>query len=64
VTPDTNPADSHGPLHVNPYPNTASPGQSSECAAGNEPYSATHAVIGNPPGNLAAKTETTTRKTK
>jgi ABC-type transporter Mla subunit MlaD len=64
VTPDTNPADSHGPLHVNPYPNTASPGQPSECAAGNEPYSATHAVIGNPPGNLAAKTETTTRKTK
>src|SRR5262249_28862498 len=27
-----------GPLHVNPYPNTASPGQTRECAAGNEPY--------------------------
>jgi hypothetical protein len=49
-----------------PYvtPDTNPPGQPSECAAGNEPYSATHAVIGNPPGNLAAKTETTTRKTK
>ena len=61
VTPDTNPADSHGPLHVNPYPYTNSPGQPAECAAGNEPYSATHAVIGNPPGNLGLKTEVTTR---
>jgi phospholipid/cholesterol/gamma-HCH transport system substrate-binding protein len=49
-----------GPLHVNPYPNTASPGQPHECAAGNEPYSSS-AVIGNPPGNLGTRTEKTTR---
>ncbi len=50
-----------GPLHVNPYPNTDSPGQPAECAAGNEPYSGSHAVLGNPPGNLGLKTETTTK---
>jgi phospholipid/cholesterol/gamma-HCH transport system substrate-binding protein len=50
-----------GPLHVNPYPYTASPGQPHECAAGNEPYSATHYLVGNPPGKLPAKTEKTTR---
>jgi hypothetical protein len=61
TTPDTNPSDEHGPLHVNPYPNTASPGQPRECAAGNEPYSGTSAVIGNPPGNLGLHTETTKR---
>jgi hypothetical protein len=49
-----------GPLHVNPYPYTASPGQPHECAAGNEPY-AKGAVIGNPPGNLGTRTEKTTR---
>jgi ABC-type transporter Mla subunit MlaD len=49
-----------GPLHVNPYPNTASPGQPHECAAGNEPYTSS-AVIGNPPGNLGTRTEKTTR---
>ena len=38
-----------GPLHVNPYPNTAAPGQPFECAAGNEPYTAGY-LIGNPPG--------------
>ena len=27
-------------LHVNPYPNTAAPGQTQECEAGNEPYAA------------------------
>ena len=27
-------------LHVNPYPNTAAPGQPQECEAGNEPYMA------------------------
>jgi virulence factor Mce-like protein len=51
----------NGPLHVNPYPYTASPGQPHECAAGNEPYSATAGLIGNPPGKLSAKTEKTTR---
>jgi virulence factor Mce-like protein len=50
-----------GPIHVNPYPNTDSPGQTPECAAGNEPYSDKQAVIGNPPGNLGLKTETTVR---
>lgn len=49
-----------GPLHVNPYPNTASPGQPRECAAGNEPYP-NKAVLGNPAGNVGIKTEKTTR---
>jgi phospholipid/cholesterol/gamma-HCH transport system substrate-binding protein len=61
LIPDTNPADSHGPLHVDPYPNTDSPGQTPECSAGNEPFSAAQAVIGNPPGNVGIKTETTSR---
>ncbi len=60
-TPDTSAADEHGPIHVNPYPNTDSPGQTPECAAGNEPYSGTGALIGNPPGNVGLKTQTTTR---
>ena len=50
----------NGPIHVNPYPNTASPGQPHECAAGNEPYTGGY-LIGNPPGNLGTKTEKTTR---
>ncbi|MCL2418590.1 MAG: MlaD family protein [Conexibacteraceae bacterium] len=49
----------HGPLHFNPYPNTAAPGQPRECAAGNEHYSPTQAMIGNPPGNLGTGTEKT-----
>lgn len=60
LIPNTNPANAHGPLHVNPYPNTDSPGQTPECSAGNEPYSAAHAAIGNPPGNVGVKTEKTT----
>jgi hypothetical protein len=64
TTPDTNPADSHGPLHVDPYPNTNSPGQTPECSAGNEPYSGTSALIGNPPGNVGLKTEITKRRAK
>lgn len=64
TTPDTNPADSHGPLHVDPYPNTDSPGETPECSAGNEPYSATHAAIGNPPGDVGLKTELTTESLK
>jgi len=52
-------AGSSGPLHVNPYPNTASPGQTPECAAGNEPYNPRQAVIGNPPGKLGSKTQST-----
>jgi hypothetical protein len=49
-----------GPLHVNPYPNTAAPGEPRECAAGNEPYP-NKAVLGNPAGNVGIKTEKTTR---
>jgi hypothetical protein len=62
VRPYTGPAgNGFGPVHVNPYPNTDSPGQTPECAAGNEPYSAKSALIGNPQGNLGLKTESTVR---
>jgi virulence factor Mce-like protein len=44
-------------LHYNPYPFTAAPGQPRECAAGNEPYTPTQTLIGNPPGNLGTATE-------
>ena len=45
-------------LHVNPYPNTASPGQNpTECEAGNEPYATGRQVIGNAPGNQGITTE-------
>ncbi len=50
----------HAPLHVDPYPNTAAPGQVAECSAGNEPFSAAHPVIGNPSGNVGASTQMTT----
>ncbi len=52
---------SHGPLHVDPYPNTDSPGETPECSAGNEPYSTSAALIGNPPGDVGLHTETTRR---
>jgi ABC-type transporter Mla subunit MlaD len=61
-TSDPNYNGESGPIHVNPYPNTASPGQKPrECAAGNEPYVATQFLIGNPPGNLGTHTEKTKR---
>lgn len=44
-------------LHVNPYPNTAAPGQTFECEAGNEPYIQGQQVIGNVPGNQGTTTE-------
>jgi virulence factor Mce-like protein len=44
-------------LHVNPYPNTAAPGQPFECEAGNEPYAIGQQVIGNVPGNQGILTE-------
>ena len=44
-------------LHVNPYPNTAAPGQTRECEAGNEPYFAGQQMIGNVPGNQGTTTE-------
>jgi hypothetical protein len=47
-------------LHTNPYPNTASPGQTHECEAGNENFLVGRQVIGNVPGNQG----TTTEKTK
>jgi hypothetical protein len=59
TTPQLNTLEQHGPLHVNPYPNTDAPGQTPECAAGNEPYSGAQASIGNPPGNLGTHTEQT-----
>lgn len=48
-----------GPLHVDPYPNTASPGEVAECSAGNEPYSGAHSVIGNPSGDVGTHTQST-----
>ncbi|HMC06294.1 MAG TPA: MlaD family protein [Solirubrobacterales bacterium] len=44
-------------LHANPYPNTASPGQTHECEAGNEVYRQGRVQIGNVPGNQGTKTE-------
>jgi virulence factor Mce-like protein len=48
-------------LHTNPYPNTASPGQTRECEAGNEHYadanSSGKTLIGNQPGNQGTKTQ-------
>ena len=64
TTPQTNPTVEHGPLHVNPYPNTDSPGETPECEAGNETYSGAAADIGNVPGNQGLKTEQTGTSTK
>lgn len=49
----------HGPLHYDPYPNTAAAGEIAECSAGNEPYSTSQAVIGNPAANVGIATEQT-----
>ena len=46
-------ADNH--LHSNPYPNTAAPGQTQECEAGNEDYLRGQTVIGNLPGNQGTR---------
>ncbi len=43
-------------LHYNPYPNTAAPGQTFECEAGNAPYATGQQVIGNVPGNQGTVT--------
>jgi virulence factor Mce-like protein len=43
-------------LHVNPYPNTASPGQTRECEAGNERYAVGRTILTNPPGNQGTRT--------
>jgi virulence factor Mce-like protein len=62
IGPSTGPA--NGPqeynhLHQNPYPNTASPGQTRECEAGNERYTETvgETLIGNQPGNQGTRTQ-------
>jgi virulence factor Mce-like protein len=61
-SPAAKPANGGGPvasanfLHANPYPNTASPGQTHECEAGNEPYLIGKQVIGNVPGNQGTAT--------
>jgi virulence factor Mce-like protein len=44
-------------LHYNPYPNTASPGQTRECEAGNERYAAGRTVLTNPPGDQGTRTQ-------
>jgi virulence factor Mce-like protein len=44
-------------LHYNPYPNTAAPGQTRECEAGNEGYVPGQQMIGNVPGNQGIHTE-------
>jgi ABC-type transporter Mla subunit MlaD len=44
-------------LHTNPYPNTAAPGQTFECEAGNETYDIGKLSIGNVPGNQGITTE-------
>jgi len=74
--PSTAPANGGGPdivnssrnfLHANPYPNTAGPGQTRECEAGNETYAAGKQVIGNVPGSQGTVTEeqkVTTKKKK
>jgi hypothetical protein len=46
-------------LHVNPYANTAAPGQTHECEAGNEPYLPGQR-IGHAPGNQGTRTQVTT----
>jgi ABC-type transporter Mla subunit MlaD len=49
-------------LHVNPYPNTAAPGQTRECEAGNEPYAKGRQSIGNVPGGQGTVTEDQPKK--
>jgi len=43
-------------LHSNPYPNTAAPGQTRECEAGNAGYDVGRTTIGNIPGNQGTVT--------
>jgi hypothetical protein len=44
-------------LHANNYPNTASPGQTHECEAGNQGYTPGKTTIGNIPGNQGTHTD-------
>lgn len=50
--------------HVNPYPNTASPGQVRECEAGNEDYVRGRRNIGNVAGNQGTVTAGQPKGTK
>jgi virulence factor Mce-like protein len=43
--------------HLNPYPNTAAPGQTQECEAGNESYARGQTVAGNVPGSQGTRTD-------
>jgi virulence factor Mce-like protein len=43
--------------HLNPYPNTAAPGQTKECEAGNERYARGQTVAGNVPGSQGTRTD-------
>ena len=61
--PSSAPANGGGPvananyLHSNPYPNTAAPGQTRECEAGNEVFKVGQQVIGNVPGAQGTDTD-------
>jgi hypothetical protein len=44
-------------VHINPYPNTAAPGQPRECEAGNEPYLQGKTITGNVPGTQSDRTD-------
>jgi virulence factor Mce-like protein len=60
--PSSRPANGGGPdqgnfLHANNYPNTAAPGQTRECEAGNEVYNVGQQMIGNVPGNQGTETD-------
>ena len=48
-------ADNHA--HLNPYPNTAAPGQPKECEAANEPFVTGQTVLSNVPGTQQASTD-------
>jgi hypothetical protein len=54
---DPNPANPSNHLHTNPYPNSAAPGQTKECEAGNEPYFVGKTTLGNIPGNQGLVTD-------
>jgi len=58
TTPSSAPATGPGKnfLHYNPYPNTAAPGQSRGCEAGNERYEPGQTVIGEAPKTYGTTT--------
>jgi virulence factor Mce-like protein len=49
-------------VHTNPYPNVGAPGQTNECEAANETYTAGQTALGNQPGNQGLKHDRTTIK--